>query len=100
MKIGLLWFDNDPRRPLEEKIARAAKRYRERFGQEPNLCYVNATLLNRGRVRSSGIRILGVSNIPLHHFWVGVDDGRKEKKRAATKPKAASRRVKRARRRR
>ena len=41
MKIGMLWFDDDPKRPLEEKIERAAKRYQEKYGVTPNLCYAN-----------------------------------------------------------
>lgn len=35
---GLLWFDDDPRRPLLEKIANAVERYSERTGWQPTVC--------------------------------------------------------------
>lgn len=38
---GLLWFDDDARRPIQEKIAEAAQRYRERVGYEPTVCQLN-----------------------------------------------------------
>jgi len=41
MQIGLLWYDDDPQRPLEAKIGRAADRYREKYGRLPDTCYVH-----------------------------------------------------------
>lgn len=35
---GLLWFDDDPRRPLVEKIAHAVERYAERTGWRATVC--------------------------------------------------------------
>lgn len=35
---GLLWFDDEPRRPLSEKIADAIARYSERTGWQPTVC--------------------------------------------------------------
>ena len=37
---GLLWFD-DSRRPLAEKISRAARGYRAKFGCWPRVCYIH-----------------------------------------------------------
>jgi len=37
MKVGLLWFDDDPQRTIEEKVRQAAKRYREKLGGPPTL---------------------------------------------------------------
>jgi len=45
MKVGLLWFDDDPKHTLTEKITRAAKRHREKYGAPPNLCYVHPSAL-------------------------------------------------------
>lgn len=41
MLSGLLWFDDDARRPLPQKIAQAATRYRERVGYIPTVVEVN-----------------------------------------------------------
>jgi hypothetical protein len=40
---GLLWFDDDPRRPLVEKIANAIDRYAERTGWRATVCEAHPT---------------------------------------------------------
>ena len=82
MEFGLLWHDGDASRPLDEKIGRAARRYREKYGREPNTCYIHAGTsegqpppgshescrLDDPRIT---IRVLRAPNVPLHHFWLG-----------------------------
>jgi hypothetical protein len=80
--IGLLWFDDDPRRGLEDKIGRAAQRYRDKYGRWPNMCYVHPQILSDQagselRVACSSlkpaslIRVVAAPNILLHHYWLG-----------------------------
>lgn len=74
MKVGLLWYDGDPRRRVEEKIRRAAQRYQERFGREPDTCYVNPAVLAQVQEPPSHLRVVGKPNILPHHFLVGIAD--------------------------
>ena len=74
MKEGLLWFDNDPRRRLVDKIGQAASRYQVRFGRKPTVCYLNVADLSGQTDEVKGIRLQAVSNVLRHHFWVGVDN--------------------------
>jgi hypothetical protein len=81
MQVGLLWFDNDPRRAVASKIEEAATRYREKFGCIPDVCYVNSVDLNgQGLVVTlaglpeASVRVLPARNILPHHFWVGVEE--------------------------
>jgi len=68
---GLLWYDNGAQ-DLAVKIAEAAKRYRERFGGEPNVCYVNpADLPDNGECEANDIRVLTATNVLRHHLWLG-----------------------------
>jgi hypothetical protein len=95
MEFGLLWYDGDAARPLEEKISRAARRYREKYGREPNTCYVHAGAAeDLPQAEShrmchlqdpySMVRVVWASNMPLHHFLLGesrkgtTDDGASE----------------------
>ena len=81
MDIGLLWYDGDPKRTLEEKVETAARRYHEKFGRWPNRCHVHPQVLDDGhtdlslliRVGEShlDIRVLSAPNILLHHYWIG-----------------------------
>ena len=71
MRECLLWFDDDPRRRLEEKVQQAADRYRQKFGVAPDVCYVHAGTLDRAEVRIGSLRVLPVTTVRPHHFWIG-----------------------------
>lgn len=76
MQAGLLWFDNDPTRPLSAKATAAAERFSEKFGVTPDVCYVSARLLKEGELvipfREGQLRLAPASNILANHFWIGV----------------------------
>jgi hypothetical protein len=87
MEFGLLWYDDDSGRGLEDKVERAAIRYREKFGHWPNTCYVHPQALTdrMGReprvpllsAKGQGtVRLLSAPNILLHHYWLGKTDPR------------------------
>lgn len=67
---GLLWYDDDPRRPLAQKVARAAARYRQRFGAVPNICYVHPSALDAD-VQVGVVRVTASPTTLRHHFWIG-----------------------------
>lgn len=82
MDFGLLWYDNDAQRALEDKIGQAARRYLQKYGRLPNVCYVHPQALAARPVQEPGldcrldnpratIRVLSASNILIHHFWLG-----------------------------
>jgi hypothetical protein len=87
MKVGLLWYDNDPDRDLAEKIGRAARRYRRKFGATPNVCYVHPSVIsalpsnggngkaaNGGPRRVGGLYVASLPSVLQHHFWLGQED--------------------------
>jgi hypothetical protein len=45
MNIGMLWFDNDPKKKLDVKIERAATYYREKYGKMPTVCFVHPSMV-------------------------------------------------------
>lgn len=76
MKTGLLWFDSDPKRPLEDKVAAAVQRYLEKFGVRPDACHVNPGQLPQQETHVEGVRIVADDNVLPHHFWVGCSTAR------------------------
>jgi hypothetical protein len=82
MKTGLLWFDDDPRKKLQEKVLRAAIHYERKYGQPPTLCFVHPSVFNgNGRhpvKKAGGVEIRPGREILPDHFWLGVaeDAGR------------------------
>lgn len=72
MNIGMLWYDDDRKRTLEEKVNRAADHYRQKFGRAPTLCLVNPRSLNGDPTRVSKIELRSAHNVLQHHFWMGI----------------------------
>lgn len=83
MRIGLLWFDNDPRQQLDEKVARAAAYYQQKYGRLPTLCYVNPSVLNGSEHRVGPIEVRPARTVPPHHFWLGIAQEDEPLKQAA-----------------
>ena len=80
MRVGLLWFDDDPKKEVSLKVKEAAERYFEKFGRWPNVCYVSPATLPLPRdaecigiegVHLDGLRVLSSPLILPDHFWVG-----------------------------
>jgi hypothetical protein len=70
---GLLWFDDDPARATGDKIARAAQRYRQKYGHSPDVCYVHPAHLKESSLGlSEEIKVLPAKSVLPHHFWLGV----------------------------
>ena len=76
MKVGLLWFDDNPKHNLTEKITRAAKRYCEKHGTAPDVCYVHKSALGgNGQTAQIGqIQVETLPSVPPHHLWIGQKD--------------------------
>lgn len=73
MSIGMLWFDNDPKATLVEKVARAAKYYQDKYGKAPNRCYVHPSMKTDRMFESvDGVEIHTNRSVLPNHFWVGI----------------------------
>lgn len=72
MKLGLLWFDDDSRRKVVEKLDEAAERYEERFGVRPTLAHLNPAQAEGLAHRR--MKVCGDASLRRNYFLVGVDD--------------------------
>jgi hypothetical protein len=76
MNIGMLWYDDDAKRQLDEKVARAVEFYRAKYGVQPTECYVHPGMLAAGQPSTAaGVRLRPNRTIIKNHFWLGVDEG-------------------------
>ncbi len=74
MKIGLLFYDDDPKAAIEEKVRRAAARYREKYGEAPTACFVHPSMLAAGDLRVPGIEVFAGRSVLPNHLWLGQTD--------------------------
>lgn len=82
MKVALLWYD-DSLADFAAKAQDAAQPYREKSGRRPNRCHVNpASLPGQDNGFSlDGIRVLARITVLPDHFWVGVEERKRSRKR-------------------
>jgi hypothetical protein len=75
MDIGMLWYDDDKKAKLDEKVARAVEYYRTKYGVQPTECYVHPGMLGDGQPSiAAGVRLRGSGTVIKNHFWLGVGD--------------------------
>ncbi len=73
MDIGMLWYDDDAKRKLDEKVSRAAAYYRAKYGTQPNVCFVSPSTLNNGQeMVAGGVQVRPARTILPNHFWLGI----------------------------
>ncbi len=75
MNMGLLWYDDDPRHSLPEKVRAAAAQYQARFGQAPTMCYVNPEALGQvTRPAVENVRLAAGWRLDRNHLWMGITE--------------------------
>jgi len=70
MKSGLLWYDASTK-DITAKIMQAALRYQQKFGIQPDTCFVNPNDAPPV-VQVQGIQIKSKATIMPNHIWLGV----------------------------
>ena len=80
----MLWYDNDKKRSLEEKVQRAADFYAAKYGRAATECYVHPSMLAPdGAVQTAaGLRLRPMRTIIKNHFWLGVEESKGAKAKA------------------
>lgn len=90
MEIGMLWFDNDKKASIPSKVEKAARYYHQKYGVNPDLCYVHPKTVKEekgGKKRSQKMgggdslqigKILVLKNEKVlpDHFWIGKGAGK------------------------
>jgi hypothetical protein len=77
MNVGMLWFDNDPKLALVDKVQRASDYYRQKYGRIPDLCLVHPSMLiTRPEPlpgRAGKVMVRPNRAIQPGHLWIGED---------------------------
>lgn len=70
----LVWYDDNPTREFDEKVAQACAAFYKKHHVYPNVCKVHPSALD-GVVKQVGaVHVEGMLNALCHHFWIGKDD--------------------------
>ena len=76
MDIGMLWFDDDAKRSLNDKVARAVEHYKTKYGATPTVCFVKPSMLTAERAPevAGGVQLRPARMVLVNHFWIGVGE--------------------------
>jgi hypothetical protein len=88
MNIGMLWFDNDTKSDLSDKVERAASYYQKKYGKRPDLCYIHPSMVPpaangdgneaglKPAIRAAGgypIEVRTTRTVLPNHLWIGLN---------------------------
>jgi hypothetical protein len=71
MEYGMMWFDDSPKTRIAEKITQAIDYYRKKYGDNPDICFVNPSMLEAPIEGPKNITISPLHSIMRWHFWIG-----------------------------
>ncbi len=74
MDIGMLWYDDDHKRPLAERISKAVDYYKGKYGVVPTVCFVNPVTLKDAPESAAGVQLRSARNVLVDHFWLGIGE--------------------------
>ena len=72
MNIGMLWYDDDKKTTLREKLERAGAYYFDKYKVRPTECYVHPSMLEGGSIVEAGMKVKKSGTVIKDHFWIGV----------------------------
>ena len=68
MKLGMLWFDNDPKKTFESRAMPAIQYYKNKYGHDVTAIWVHP---DTAISPLQGIDIVKSRSVMPNHFWVG-----------------------------
>ena len=73
MKIGMLWFKDDKKMSLKEKLEEAAAFYLNKYGSMPNTCFVHPSTFEGKILTEAGMKVQKDKEVMENHYWIGVE---------------------------
>ena len=78
MNKGMLWYDNNSKAPLSQRILQAVQYYQSKYGQSPTYCLIHPAVLKVEQDLSNHQMPVIVKAAPYvlpNHFWLGIEEG-------------------------
>lgn len=74
MDIGMLWYSDDRKQTVEQKVMQAAVFYSRKYGLQATECHIHPRTLGAGPDHVGLVRLVADSTIVQDHFWLGIGD--------------------------
>ncbi len=70
MIVGMLWYDNDPKKDVSSRILEAAEYYFKKYGTRAKRVEVNKKVFSKD-LKVEGIAIIVSKYMPQGHYLIG-----------------------------
>ena len=70
MKEGLLWYDNQGKIDLKDRIMSAVKFFESKYGYLPEKCFVNPATLEKPFEMERKIKVFPSDLVIVNHIWL------------------------------
>lgn len=70
--IGMLWYSENSKLPLAERIGQAVSYYQTKYGVQPNICFTNPRTLGETPPVIEGLELRPSRYVLPNHFWIGI----------------------------
>lgn len=76
MHEGRMYFDNDGKKTLLQKIEGAVKSYVDKYGKQPDLCLVHPSMLDKNtrQIELETVKIRPYRPVLPNSMWIGIED--------------------------
>lgn len=75
---GSIWFDNDEKKPVKERLAEGLKQYIKKFGEKPDVIFIGKEGIRKieGDMSLDGIPIVGDDTALDYNYWYCIKEKR------------------------
>ena len=70
MRQGMLWYDNEKQKEMQEKISGAIAFFQSKYGQIPQACYVHPEELKSEILLDEKVKIQTNERMIKNHIWL------------------------------
>lgn len=70
MNKGMLWYDNNTKLNIENRVQKAVEFFIEKYGYKPQCCFVNPDMAEEPIKIKDNIKIVPNEKVLKNHIWL------------------------------
>ena len=74
MNNGMLWYDNQTKKPVEARVRQAVDYFVAKYGHPPFCCYVPLEMLDKPIELSDSIKVIPNHRVLKNHIWLEISE--------------------------
>ena len=70
MKQGMLWYDNQDGKKLNERIEQAVRYFTQKYGRSPEQCFVHPIMITEDNKTDLPVKVISDEKVLINHIWL------------------------------